>query len=327
VTDPGGDRVRLLARSAAHTLAYGPSSQVVATWSASQVGGGESQPWFTLLPGGYANLQCDHGCTKGDINEDTSLDGRDIQPFVAGLVNGLAWTACREVPVDFCSYDCNSDCEFNAADWQPFVCILLARGPTCGAGYSPPPPSIPDCNQNSVDDLVDIAVGTSADCNLNTQPDECELEYHDCNANGVPDDCDIDPTDPDGDEVVFEDCNNSTLPDECDLELPLNPSFDCNENGIPDECDIASEYSEDADENGIPDECEEEFMMGMMAGGQEGAAEFDEDAAWLAFLEWQIGEQAAFSAMSHVERFEATRDKLRELGFPEAIPWATVRTP
>jgi len=31
--------------------------------------------------------------------------------------------------------------------------------------------------------------------------------------------------------------------------------------------------------------------------------------------------------MSHVERFEATHDKLRELGLPEAIPWATVRTP
>lgn len=43
--------------------------------------------------------------------------------------------------------------------------------------------------------------------------------------------------------------------------------------------------------------------------------------------EWQIGEQAVLSAMSHVERFEATRNRLRELGLPEAIPWAMVRTP
>jgi len=33
-----------------------------------------------------------------------------------------------------------------------------------------------------------------------------------------------------------------------------------------------------------------EFMTGMVAGGQEGGLEFDKDAAWVAFYEWQIGE-------------------------------------
>jgi len=197
----------------------------------------------------------------------------------------------------------------------------------CFCSLIPIPPSefsFRDCNENEIDDRTDIANETSADCNLNDWPDECEP---DCNQNGVPDDCDVDPTDPDGDEVVYPDCNNSSLPDECDFELPLNPSYDCNENGIPDECDITSEFSEDADENGIPDECEDEFMLGMMAGSQQGGSEFDEAAAWQAFYEWQIEQQATLSNMSHVGRFEATRDKLRELGLPEAIPWARVRTP
>jgi hypothetical protein len=32
-----------------------------------------------------------------------------------------------------------------------------------------------DCNGNTVEDAVDIARGTSADCNLNGAPDECDL--------------------------------------------------------------------------------------------------------------------------------------------------------
>lgn len=31
-----------------------------------------------------------------------------------------------------------------------------------------------DCNDNGIDDRIDIAEGTSADCNLNRQPDECD---------------------------------------------------------------------------------------------------------------------------------------------------------
>ncbi len=48
-----------------------------------------------------------------------------------------------------------------------------------------------DCNDNGVDDSDDIAAGTSADCNGNLVPDECET---DCNTNGVPDECDLAPT-------------------------------------------------------------------------------------------------------------------------------------
>ncbi|MHC4909800.1 MAG: hypothetical protein ACYTF9_08795, partial [Planctomycetota bacterium] len=46
---------------------------------------------------------------------------------------------------------------------------------------------IVDCNGNGIDDLVDIADGTSADCNNNFVPDECDI------ASGASDDCDGGP--------------------------------------------------------------------------------------------------------------------------------------
>ena len=40
---------------------------------------------------------------------------------------------------------------------------------------SPAPPSVLyDCNDNGVEDAVDIALGTSVDANENAIPDECE---------------------------------------------------------------------------------------------------------------------------------------------------------
>jgi hypothetical protein len=52
----------------------------------------------------------------------------------------------------------------------------------------------PDCNNNGVDDSIDVQVGTSQDCNGNALPDECDLSFgyeNDCNGNGIPDACDI----------------------------------------------------------------------------------------------------------------------------------------
>jgi len=93
----------------------------------------------------------------------------------------------------------------------------------------------------------DIASGTSADCNGNGIPDECEP---DCNGNGIPDECDIAA----GTSL---DCNGNTIPDECDLAA--GTAADCNGNGVLDVCDIASGTSEDLDGNGVPDECQGTF--------------------------------------------------------------------
>ena len=105
-----------------------------------------------------------------------------------------------------------------------------------------------DCNDNGIDDSIDISSGTSLDCNTNGIPDECELAGNDCNANGVPDECDTDCNSngtPDDCEVIT-DCNSNSVPDECELA-----GNDCNINGVPDECDT------DCNSNGTPDDCEE----------------------------------------------------------------------
>lgn len=61
-----------------------------------------------------------------------------------------------------------------------------------------------DCNRNCVDDITDIAEGTSQDCNSNDIPDECDLAdgaSEDVNSNSVPDECEC-LADIDGDGQV-----------------------------------------------------------------------------------------------------------------------------
>jgi hypothetical protein len=51
----------------------------------------------------------------------------------------------------------------------------------------PPAPESPDCNGNGVGDLLDIGSETSADCDANGVPDECDPDF---DADGIPDACD-----------------------------------------------------------------------------------------------------------------------------------------
>jgi hypothetical protein len=68
---------------------------------------------------------------------------------------------------------------------------------------------------------MDIGEGTSADCNSNRMPDECEPGAdQDCNANGVPDFCDLLLG-------TSQDVNGNEVPDECEP--------DCNGNAVPDD--------------------------------------------------------------------------------------------
>lgn len=117
----------------------------------------------------------------------------------------------------------------------------------------------PDCNKNGVEDVVDIAGGTSLDCNTDSIPDECQPNT-DCNSNGVRDICDIasgTSSDINGNltpDNCEPDCNQDGVPDDYDISHGL--SADCNANASPDECDIAAGHSIDCSGNGIPDECE-----------------------------------------------------------------------
>jgi hypothetical protein len=55
-------------------------------------------------------------------------------------------------------------------------------------------PTITDCNNNSIDDAVEIAGNPSLDCNTNGALDSCEIAGNpglDCNSNSVIDSCDI----------------------------------------------------------------------------------------------------------------------------------------
>lgn len=289
---------------------------------------------------------CTTACIKGDVNLGGGIvpvNGLDIQPFIQHLYAGTA------TGQTLCAADVSGDCTHSTADIQPFVCRLLGSPAGCLTGGCPNSQAViapPDCDSDGTADSEEIANG-AMDCNTDGVPDECQLYWADCNSNGILDACDVDASDPDHDGIVHPDCNNSGIPDSCDLELVFLPSYDCNTNGIPDECDIASSYSQDADSNGIPDECDEggQQMMGQSGGGQgEGSTDsgdasnenssdsetgggiFD-NPAWADFFDWQFNQQAALSAMSAGERFQATRDKLRELGLPEAIPWARVQPP
>ena len=124
----------------------------------------------------------------------------------------------------------------------------------------------PDCNENGINDLLDVAPGGgSLDCNTNSVPDECEP---DCNSNGIPDSCDIltgmsldvntnaHPDECEVDcnnngilDVCENDCNGNAIPDECEVP-PIGSRPDCNGNYVPDECEP------DCDDDGIPDDCE-----------------------------------------------------------------------
>ena len=133
---------------------------------------------------------------------------------------------------------------------------------TDGIGDTPPLDigfhyTMSDCNGDVVPDALDIAGGTSADCDTNGVPDECEA---DCNGNGMMDTCEISSgTAQDCDrnnvpDACDADCNSNGVPDACDLVG--GTSLDCNENGTPDTCDVGSGASGDIDSNGIPDECQ-----------------------------------------------------------------------
>lgn len=93
-----------------------------------------------------------------------------------------------------------------------------------------------DCNDNNIDDAIDIASQTSADSNGNSIPDECE----DCNNNSILDPQEIAQGAPD--------VNGNGVPDVCEA--------DCNGNGRPDRYDISAFGFPDLNLNFIPDACE-----------------------------------------------------------------------
>ncbi|HWL92084.1 MAG TPA: hypothetical protein VNT79_00995, partial [Phycisphaerae bacterium] len=208
---------------------------------------------------------------RGDLApemHDGLVDGRDIQPFVDCYLE--FGEALGPYPIQCETADMDMDGELALLDVACFVDVLLG-----GEGCMEPceegggPRAFVDCNENEVDDYLDIYLcdGSSpglCDCNANGIPDECDIAEEtseDDDANGVPDACEPDCNQnglPDAWDIENEtsaDCNTNTLPDECE--------WDCNDNGVPDDCDVDptdpdgnTQVSEDCDENAVPDECD-----------------------------------------------------------------------
>ena len=59
--------------------------------------------------------------------------------------------------------------------WTRFLAVT-AFGVTCAVFHAWAVEPYFDCNNNGVEDSVDIAMGASADANNNGIPDECERE-------------------------------------------------------------------------------------------------------------------------------------------------------
>lgn len=163
-------------------------------------------------------------------------------------------TACSWDPCAFAAGDCleakdtpgcgdRVTCEM-ICQCDPYCCDVEWDEFCAGGGIRPGCGASADCNANDTIDIVDIATGTSDDCNDDGVPDDCEP---DCNTNLIADECDISG-------CVSTDCNQNEIPDECDLVDQT--SFDCNGNGTPDECDIANGFSVDCNHNGVPDDCD-----------------------------------------------------------------------
>ncbi|MEL7483392.1 MAG: lamin tail domain-containing protein, partial [Planctomycetota bacterium] len=140
------------------------------------------------------------------------------------------------------------------ANGDPIMVTLISDNDAGSPGVVPGfGDSFEDANGNGRDDVLDIFLGFSDDCNRNRIPDEVEA---DCNGNGLPDDC----------------------------EFQISQEEDCDGNGSPDDCDIAFDGSLDLNGNGVLDTCEGSNGFGDIViteilfdpSGSEGGREFVE---------------------------------------------------
>ncbi|MBI4718956.1 MAG: S8 family serine peptidase [Planctomycetes bacterium] len=191
------------------------------------------------LPADTADLDGD-----GDVAEPTPLDllGSNRRIDHPGLPDVGAPPG--DAPyVDLGIAEFGDDCNRNGID----DALDIANGTSqdCNAnGF--PDECEPDCNTNGVADGCDIAAGTSPDCDSNQVPDECSIaqgSVADCDGDGVPDLCQVPPLDP-----AAPDCNGNMIPDRCE--------GDCNNNDVPDDCDLGQGTAQDCNANGRLDVCD-----------------------------------------------------------------------
>jgi len=150
---------------------------------------------YNGIPPIFMNIGSDPFNTEQYVTYNFGLTGNDIEQTTLGFTtpNPLDFPDNRGCMSQNGS-DTLSDNGWNYVDILKFYYgddISITVVPDCGNGPPLPACTPPDCNENGVDDAIDLAGGTSADCNESGVPDECELTDNDCNLNGVPDECDF----------------------------------------------------------------------------------------------------------------------------------------
>ena len=124
-----------------------------------------------------------HGCA-GSLTAELKVPVTGGQPYLIEVGSsytnygtGVLTVSCNQVQGACClSGTCAVDYEANC----------LAQGGTYAGNNTACRPD--DCNNDGSDDTCDLAAGTSADCDSNGVPDECDP---DCNQNGTPDACEF----------------------------------------------------------------------------------------------------------------------------------------
>ncbi len=130
-------------------------------------------------------------CGCGELDTDSDGDGtadcRDECPNDANKdVEGSCGCGDADIDTDGDGVlDCFDGCPEDSAKTAPGLC-------GCGQPENCDQEEITDCNNNEIDDEIEIAEGLADDCNCNGIPDECDianLTSKDCNEDGIPDEC------------------------------------------------------------------------------------------------------------------------------------------
>jgi hypothetical protein len=169
----------------------------------------------------------------------TCIDDRDADECMAVdgdyLGDGLI---CGDDPDGDGAFGCDDGCPLDLDKTIPGICGCGAPDDDsdgdgvadCNDNCALANPDQADCQPNGTGDVCDIESGTSADCDFDAVPDECEL---DSDFDSVIDDCDGCPND-----------INKTAPGECGCGVPDAHS---DEDGVPDchdGCPLDSEKTE-----------------------------------------------------------------------------------
>jgi cysteine-rich repeat protein len=139
--------------------------------------------WFRFTPGFDGSMTLST-CDSGSYDTSMALyvgDSCGSWNYVACNGDASGQSGCQSYYSRIANYSVSAGETY----WIRLGGYQAATGPgTLELSYSP---RGSDCNNNGLDDGLDIANGTSVDCNANQVPDECDI------ASGISEDCDGGP--------------------------------------------------------------------------------------------------------------------------------------